>query len=779
MLVLAPRAHPSGGAPGPQVEETPVVQYRIEARVDGETKRLVGKELLVWRNPSREPVDELWFHLYWNAFANNRSTHMWESRGTLRGGSGQVEDGWGWQLPTAIAVRGVDHLGKLEWRSPDDGRAEDRSVFAIPLDAPVQPGESVEIAIEWDSQIPRVRRRTGYKDDFLFIAQWFPKIGVYEEGRGWNCHQFHAVTEFYADYGTYDVTLDLPSEYAEKVGASGVQVGGSEIDEANGRVRTRFLAPSHEDRARVDATGKRALVHDFAWTADPDYIVHRGSFYFGEWARVHADEVARMAKALGKDPAEIRQRDVRITVLTHPEHDGQWRRHYDSTCTALFFYGLWFGEYPYEHVTTVDPAWGGGAAGGMEYPTLFTCGTRMYTQREMQSPEGVAVHECGHQFWYGLVGNNEFEAAWMDEGFNSYADSEALIRRYGLQRSATWYGGIPKWGVRPAALPGGGTLGDALTGKQIDLGDLRGLLDGRFEIVLEPLAESTFVDWWRDQPMLSFVEEKTDSRWHDRRRYVDDARSDPVLRSGWEYVDSQSYRINSYPRPAVILRSLPALVGEDAFLRGMRHYSERWRYGHPYPENFVQSFSEGAGVDVSWYFEEVLTTTKGVDWSVDVTQRPLPDPVGWYQGPDGKFALVEKERAPGEEEEPAPEEQEEEEELEPGKLRRYDVVVRNRGELALPVLVRVAFADGESRDFEWTREMQQRASWWRLPLEPGEKKIESVLIDPERLWWIDDDMSNNRWYDQESGDHLAPLRWTERVLTQYSHLLHFFSAVGG
>ena len=125
--------------------------------------------------------------------------------------------------------------------------------------------------------------------------------------------------------------------------------------------------------------------------------------------------------------------------MIHPERIEQADRHIKATGAALFFYGLWFGEYPYSQITVVDPAWGGGGASGMEYPTLFTCGTRLFTTEDMHSPEGVTVHECGHQFWYGLVGNNEFEAAWLDEGFNSFTDSEVMWRVYGPRRQTTSY----------------------------------------------------------------------------------------------------------------------------------------------------------------------------------------------------------------------------------------------------------------------------------------------------------------------------------------------------
>lgn len=786
LIGTAMLAPPARAALSPQTENgsepgESVVDYRIEARLEADSKRLDGHETIVWRNTTWDTVDELWFHLYWNAFANDRSSHLWEARGKLRGQ--RVRDGWGWQRVVKLIVDGNDLSEQMTWQQPDDGRPEDRTVFSVPLPQGVGPGESVEIELDWQSQIPRVRRRTGYADDYLLIAQWFPKLGVYEEGRGWNCHQFHARTEFFADYGTYDVTLDLPSEYSGKIGASGVALGQGTVDEATGRVVTRFLAPSREDQARVDATGHRALVHDFTWTADPNFLVEKDTFYFDEWAREYQEEVARVMQALGREPGELRQRDVRITLLLQPEHAAQRDRHIDATCAALFFYGLWFGEYPYEHVTVVDPAWGGGASGGMEYPTLFTCGTRLFTSPEMQRPEGVTIHEAGHQFWYGLVGNNEFEAAWMDEGFNSFADSETAYRRYGERRSDTRYSGLPKWGVPAARRPGGGRLANVLIGRGWNLGKLWGLAPGGRDLRLDPLGASGFVDWWRDQPFLTFVESRSDPRWHDRSRYLSDPDSDPVDRSGWQYVDSSSYRTNSYPRPAVILRSLPALVGDEAFLRGMRHYSENWRYRHPYPDDFIASFTEGAGQDVAWYFEDMLRTTKTVDWSLDVLDTRLREPVGFLEQEDGELVLHESPRRPSE-----PDEGDEDQDFEgeqqvdaPDAQWRHDVIVRRAGDLRLPVTIEVRFEGAESQQHVWTRELQAESTWWRLPIEASTSRIQAVIVDPERRWWIDTNMSNNQWFhsnDEERG-LLAPLRWAERVATQYGHLLHGYAAVGG
>ena len=244
--------------------------------------------------------------------------------------------------------------------------------------------------------MPRTFARTGAIGNFYFVGQWFPKIGVLED-TGWNCHQFHSATEFFADFGTYDVRLTVPQGWI--VGATGVE--RDRRDEADGRPRriiisrtTSTISPGR--RARITSSGTRRFEHP---TLPP----------------------------------------VDMRLLLQPEHAGQADRHFAAARAALKYYGEWFGPYPYGHLTIVDPAWQSGAA-GMEYPTLITAGTRWLAPADTNVPEGVAVHEAGHQFWYGIVATNEFEHAWMDEGFNTYSTARvagAGVRAAPTTRSAT------------------------------------------------------------------------------------------------------------------------------------------------------------------------------------------------------------------------------------------------------------------------------------------------------------------------------------------------------
>lgn len=804
---------PAQDAAAPQDLRSSEADYVISARVDdapadadiddGPQKQLEGSMTLVWRNRSGEAVKDLWFHLYLNAYANNQSLHLTESKGMLRGT--KMTRGYGWQDITKVVAGGVDVTDSLTFRVPRDTAPYDRTLVSVDLPAPVESGGEVEVQVEWSSRLPRVRRRSGTKGNFIFLSHWFPKLAVYEGGRGWRAHPFHMNTEFYADYGTFDVTLDLPEEYAGRVAGSGQRIGEPQV--ADGRAVTRFVAPAPADQGYDDpvaaAGSKRPVrVHGFAWTADPEYVVHEETFRWDEWAARYESEVAEVAAALGKTAEELRGRDVLVRVMVQPERSGQAERHARATMATLFFYGLWYGPYPYSEVTAVDPAWGARAAGGMEYPTIFTCGSRMFTAPELYTPESVTVHEAGHQFWYGLVGNNEPEAAWLDEGFNSFSDSETLFREYGPRRAATRYSALPFMGEAPTPLPGG----DALA-KGLSLDDLRApnplrwILDkaevevpedlgwlAPKELRIRPLRVAGPIAYWRDMPGLTFVQRSSDPRWGDRSGYLRDPDSDPIETNVWDYVDGRSYGTNSYPRTAVGLRSLQAVVGRDAFLRGMRRFSTDWRFRHPYPEDFYLSFQEGADAEIQWYFDDVFRGTGTIDWRCDVAQSRQPEAEGWFRCEDGSWTsecapelMAEADESDSNDGDDADVDEEasadEGEEAKPKRPYVYDVVLRRRGELLLPLEVLVTFEDGSTERFQWSREAQDARRWWRLPLPPGQKKIASVILDPERRWYLDRDMSNNQWFAEP--DRLAPTHRGERSMTRTAHLLQWFMSVGG
>lgn len=409
LLLLAPAGAARQAAPARSPRNA---SYTLKAVLDPATHSLTGSGRLRWRNISHVTASELRFHLYWNAWRNAASTWL---RDQQLGRSPALIDrpagDWGWidlsSLVLAGPEGGTDLLAHARFIAPDDNNTRDRTVLAVPLDHPVAPGETIDVDMAWTAHVPRTFARTGVIGDYYFIGQWFPKIGVLED-TGWNCHQFHAATEFFADFGTYDVSLTVPSGWV--VGATGREQ--PPVDAGRGRTTHRFI---EED------------VHDFAWTTSPDFL-----------------DLHRMLR-----PGDLP--DVDIRLLLQPEHAGQANRYFTAAATALEEYGRWFGPYPYGHLTVVDPvsifngAAQGQSTGGMEYPTLVTAGTRWSAPIRGLMPESVTVHEVGHQFWYGMVATNEFEHAWMDEGINTYATARAIA--WGL---AAQNAGAVRQAARPA-----------------------------------------------------------------------------------------------------------------------------------------------------------------------------------------------------------------------------------------------------------------------------------------------------------------------------------------
>ena len=330
--------------------------------------------------------------------------------------AGREGEKWGWvDVNRLEIVGGADLTRAATFVHPDDDNAADQTVIRVPLPQPIPPQGSIELSVDFTSKLPRALARTGYDGDYILAGQWFPKIGVYEaageRGRvagGWNCHQFHANTEFYADYGDWDVDLTVPSNYV--LGATG------------------YLRRTRDNPDRTTTYNfYQEDVHDFAWTASPRFIKRTRTF---DWKReVRGEEVATWARILNLPPDQVALRDVSVTLLLQPDHLNLADRYFRSAFNGLKYFGLWYGQYPYDTLTVVDPP-RGSHTGGMEYPTFITGGAYFLPGEHSLNPEGVTVHEFGHQFWYGLVGNNEFEEAWLDEGFNTYSTGKVIETAY-------------------------------------------------------------------------------------------------------------------------------------------------------------------------------------------------------------------------------------------------------------------------------------------------------------------------------------------------------------
>ena len=185
-----------------------VVAYWIDAKLDTTAKTLDATEIIEYRNPSDQPVSTIPFHLYLNAF-RPQSTFARESHRDgndiphAKADQGAVEI-------KSISAEGYGDLSQsMRFTAPDDGNQDDHTVMEVTLPKPLAPTEAIRFQIAFHDKFPISIARSGYKRDFIMGAQWFPKVGVLWHG-AWNCHQYHADTEFFSDFGTYNVNLTLP-----------------------------------------------------------------------------------------------------------------------------------------------------------------------------------------------------------------------------------------------------------------------------------------------------------------------------------------------------------------------------------------------------------------------------------------------------------------------------------------------------------------------------------------------------------------------------------------
>ncbi len=363
--------------------------YTIGAKLDPVEKTVSGVLKAFWVNMSADIVPDIELHLYMNAFRDSRSTMNRELNGEKNivfSDTGQID------IDSFTDRYGNDLIPLMKFISPDDGNPDDRTVLKVGLPKPAAPGDTVFINMEFKTRLPKLTRRTGYSSDFYFVAQWFPKFGVYESAGmryatkgAWNCHQFHANSEFYSNHSLYQVTITVPKEYVVATGGVLMAENDSLPDGTN-----KTMVYRAED------------IVDFAWTAWPGFLV-----LTDQW------------------------NNVKITLLLPADRADQAERHFTAIKHAMEYFAENVGPYPWPYVTIVDPPMKGARAGGMEYTTLFTTSSVFMMPVSVHFPEMVTVHEFGHAYFMGIMASNEFEEPWLDEGVNTFFEERIMDHYYG------------------------------------------------------------------------------------------------------------------------------------------------------------------------------------------------------------------------------------------------------------------------------------------------------------------------------------------------------------
>ena len=514
------------------------VNYEIDVKLDDERHELHGSELIEYVNNSPNTLHFIWFHLWPNAYKNGKtalSKQMREDDDLTLFFSKYKDRGWIDSL--LFTVNGDTVRMELDMKNPD--------ICRVFLKNPLPPGGKAIISTPFRVVIPKgIFSRLGHLGQAYQITQWYPKPAVFDKD-GWHQMPYLGQGEFYSEFGTFDVYITLPENYV--VGATG--------DLVNGEKERAWLNQKVKETEAIQEFDYRDLsfpksspntktlhyhqekVHDFGWFADKRYHVLKGEVEL---------------------PHSKRKVDT-WAMFTNNEAD-LWKNAIEYLNDATYYYSLWVGDYPYNHVTAVDGVLSEG--GGMEYPNVTIIGE----SGDAVSLDEVIMHEVGHNWFYGMLGSNERDHPWMDEGLNSFIESRYMRRKYPNLLMRDVYGGR----------------------KLIDFGmKWVGIYDLKHKSILQ-------------------------------HAYGLSARSNtdqPIELPSDEY-SSLNYGTIVYVKTALAFNYLMAYLGEDKMDELMFAYFEKWKFKHPQPEDFEAVAIEVTGDSLKWFFDDVIRSTKKMDYSI-------------------------------------------------------------------------------------------------------------------------------------------------------------------
>ena len=508
------------------------VHYAISATIDEIGNKIDGNEAMEYWNNSPDTLHYLYFHLYQNAFVKGSHLRSLEEANGVKPYLGKKEaSGLGLQLDN-LMVNGARPEVEI-----------DNTIMKVKLVKPLLPGGKLEISIQFQTYYDRggTRRRMQMYPAWGFMhyngVQWFPKICVYDNKFGWDTHQ-HLNKEFYGEFGSYDVSLDFPANYV--VEATGVLENKEEVlpdtlmakldihnfADKKWNESPSVITPYNKDKRK---TWKYHAdnVHDFAFTADPSYRIGKTT-----WNGIDCIAIAQEPHAAG------------------------WQHAAEYVAKVIQTFSTDIGMYQYPKMVAAD------ANDGMEYPMLTMDGGRE------PGFHGLLVHEIGHNWFYGMVGNNETYRAALDEGFTQF------LTAWGLKR----IDGEPNKNNK-GSLKNRYTPVTSLTDRNV-------------------LNAYTYDALNRTElPLNTHSDDFNNALNHD---------------GGYRQV---------YYKTASMLYNLQYTLGDSLFLAAMQHYFAQWRFAHPYFEDFRNSIIQFTHVDLNWFFDEWLETTKTIDYGIGGIHR--------------------------------------------------------------------------------------------------------------------------------------------------------------
>jgi len=509
--------------------------YNIKATLNAEKKILSGKGTITYYNNSPDTLTTIVWHLYQNVFRKDSSPRKNDEQSTRA-----------FSITKGIDVESVKINGVASEMNIDE------TIMETPLPTPLLPKSSITITIVWNYEIPNdPELRTGSEGNDFGICQWYPQIAVYDDVRGWDRTQYLGIAEFYTEYGNWNVELSIPKNFI--IASTGTLLNPNEVLTASQLQRFNALTKDSTTRIilpeEIDSTSKRISsdtivwkfsaenIRDFAWAASPNFV----------WDGTLTNDGVRINAFYHPDLFRTSV-PLLISDASNWDEGAQMAKH------AIEHFSKNFGKYIYPQATVVS-----GPVVGMEYPMMVFVESGNAILNLLYY---TLSHELGHEWYPMMIGSNETNYPFMDEGFNTYITATALEDRYGNN----------------------------------------GIFHKDF---LKKYS-------WMNLP-------ETNVRLFEQRLYLLSARenNEATIMAHPYSIPSSQYGTMAYQKPAAVLVMLEDVIGKETFSKAMNEYYQRWLYKHPYPQDFFNTIEDVAGRDLDWFWNQWFDQTWKLDLAVE------------------------------------------------------------------------------------------------------------------------------------------------------------------
>ncbi|MFA6024820.1 MAG: M1 family aminopeptidase [Ignavibacteriaceae bacterium] len=597
------------------------VDYNIEAELIPQKKLLNGKGIITYSNNSPDTLKSLVWHLYQNIFRKDSSPRKNNTQNSRAYGETK-----GIEIEK-ILIDGKTVLPQIN-----------ETLMETVLPQPLLPNSKIEIAIEWNYDIPlNPSLRTGSEGNDFGICQWYPQVAVYDDQHGWDRTQYLGIAEFYLEYGNWNAKLTLPANYI--IASTGTLKNADEILSAEQLKRfnslskdsvSKIILPVESgDTTNVVKEKKRTWhftaenIRDFAWAASPDFV----------WDGTKTKDDVNIY-------AFYKAKDYRASIPMIMSDASNWDEGAKMAKHAIEFYSARYGKYSYPQATVVS-----GPVSGMEYPMMIFASEGDPITNEL---EIVIAHELGHEWYPMMVGSNETSHPFMDEGFTTYITSNCI---------EDWSGN-----------------------------------DGLFH------KEFVKKYSWLNIP-------NNNERQFEQRVYLMEARANigASILSHPYAIPPAEYGVMAYMKPGAVLVMLQDVLGVETFNAAMTEYYNRWKYKHPYPQDFFNTIEDVAGCDLDWFWHQWFEEKWKVDIAIDNVEN---------EEVNGKW--------------------------------KSTITLVNNEQAKMPATLQLSLADGTTRNVRFPVTIWSTSNRADFIVDSLPAKVKNVIVDP-KMMLADVDRLNNSW----------------------------------